>query len=84
MQVILEPSDWDGLMMSAALENCELVTLQAEDEFGVMFNRYFIKLGDQLISAGVDQNFASLLQFALRRNAEAFAEKYEAEQNSEA
>lgn len=62
---------WDGVRMQCSLLGCEIV---CEDRFTEAGPGpwYFLKLDNKLIPLGYDQHFADMLQFALRRNAEAF------------
>lgn len=64
-------SDWHGISIQRALLGCEIVTEDRFTEAGPG-PWYFLKLNDKLISLGYDKHFADMLQFALRRNAEAF------------
>ncbi len=64
-------SDWYGSKMQAALLRCEILTEDRFTEAGPG-PWYFLKLDEKLVPLGYDKHFADMLQFALRRNAEAF------------
>lgn len=62
---------WDGLSIQQALLECEIVVESLVTTAGPG-PLYFLKLGSKIIPLGIDRHFAELLQFALRRNAEAW------------
>lgn len=64
-------SEWYGTYMQEALLNCEIVIEKRFTETGPI-PWHFLKLNKKLIPLGNDRHFADMLQFALRRNAEAF------------
>lgn len=64
-------SEWHGTSMQQALLSCEIVTESRFTDAGPG-PWYFLKLNDKIIPLGYDKHFADMLQFALRRNAEAF------------
>lgn len=64
-------SDWYGSSMQQALLDCEIVSEHRFTDVGPG-HWYFLKLGKKLIPLGDDEHFADTLQFALRRNAQAF------------
>lgn len=64
-------SEWHGISIQRALLGCEIVTESRFTEAGPG-PWYFLKLNDTIIPLGYDKYFADMLQFALRRNAEAF------------
>ena len=64
-------SDWYGSRMQAALLGCEIVSEHRSTDTGPG-QWHFLKLDDRLIPLGDDRHFADMLQFALRRNAQAF------------
>jgi hypothetical protein len=64
-------SDWHGISMQQALLKCEIVCEHKPADFGGL-RWYYLKLADKLVPLGDDKHFADMLQFALRRNAEAF------------
>jgi len=66
-----ENSHWDGMSMQRALLECEIVVETRVTDVGPG-PLYFLKLGPKVIPLGINQHFADMLQFALRRNAEAF------------
>lgn len=64
-------SEWHGISIQRALLSCEIVTESRFTDAGPG-PWYFLKLNDKIIPLGYDKQFADMLHFALRRNAEAF------------
>jgi hypothetical protein len=69
--MMTENRHWDGVSMQRALLECEIVEETRVTDCGPG-SMYFLKLGPKIMPIGIDHHFASMLQFALRRNAQAF------------
>lgn len=64
-------NDWNGVSIQQELLRCELVREDRVTDAGAGYVHY-LKLGPKLIPLGVNAHFAAMLQFALKRNAEAW------------
>lgn len=63
--------DWNGIAMQHALLKAEIVEEDHVTDAGPG-KLYYLKLDSKIVPLGTDRTFASLLGFALVRNARAF------------
>lgn len=67
----MSDNDWSGVSIQQELLRCEIVSESRVTDAGAG-ELYYLRLGPKLIPLGISKHFADMLQFALRRNAEAF------------
>lgn len=67
----MSDNEWDGGSIQQELLRCEIVSETRVTDAGPG-ELYYLKLGPKIIPVSISKHFADMLQFALRRNAEAF------------